>query len=102
MSGTGKSTVIARLAELGYEAVDLDAPAWSAYDADGDWIWREDRVQRLLDGGDHDSLFVSGCATNQVKFHDRFDFIVLLSAPAEVLIERLLTRTNNEYGKRPG
>ena len=49
MSGTGKSTVIARLAELGYAAVDLDEPAWSIYDETGDWIWREDGVRRLLD-----------------------------------------------------
>ncbi|MFW6078163.1 MAG: AAA family ATPase [Gemmatimonadota bacterium] len=101
MSGAGKSTVIARLAELGYEAVDLDSPAWSMYDEDRDWVWREERVRRLLDDAGRDPLFVSGCATNQVKFHDRFDHIILLSAPAEVLVERLLTRTNNDYGKRP-
>ncbi|HUP51406.1 MAG TPA: AAA family ATPase [Longimicrobiales bacterium] len=99
MSGTGKSTVIARLAELGYAAVDLDAPAWSIYDETGDLIWREERVRRLLDENERDPLFVSGCATNQVKFRDRFDYIILLSAPAEVLVERLRTRTSNDYGK---
>ena len=38
---------------------------------------------------------------NQVLFYSRFDHIVLLSAPAEVLAERLTTRTTNPYGKDP-
>jgi dephospho-CoA kinase len=100
MSGTGKSTVIDRLADLGYRAVDLDDPAWSEYDDAADWLWREDLVEQLLARTDGDLLFVSGCATNQVEFHSRFDHVVLLSAPAPVLMERLLTRTNNRYGKR--
>jgi shikimate kinase len=102
MSGTGTSTVTGRLAELGYRAFDLDEPHWSEHDESGDWIWREDRVRRLLDEDDHDLLFVSGCPTNQVKFYDRFDHIVLLSAPREVIVERVRSRTNNDYGKRPG
>ena len=47
-------------------------------------------------------LFVSGCAENQVKFYPQFDHIILLSAPANVLVERLTTRTNNPYGRHPG
>ena len=34
-------------------------------------------------------------------FYPQFDHIVLLSAPAHVLVERLTTRTNNLYGKKP-
>lgn len=101
MSGTGKSSVISRLSGLGYKAVDLDHPAWSEYNDELDWVWREDLVEQLLAEEDGDLLFVSGCATNQVKFHSRFSHIILLSAPAGVLIERLKTRTNNPYGKRP-
>ncbi len=101
MSGTGKSTVIEKLSELGYAAVDLDHPDWSEYDEERDWIWREDRVQKLLTDFDGDILFVSGCATNQVKFRSMFDYIILLSAPREVIVERLRSRTNNPYGKRP-
>lgn len=117
MSGTGKSTVIGKLAERGHRAVDLDSDAWSAWvPADGnptgakpghDWMWKEDAVARLLseDGsgrGDPGKvLFVSGCAPNMRKFLARFDHVVLLSAPAEVLLERIASRTNNAYGKRP-
>jgi adenylate kinase family enzyme len=101
MSGTGKSTVIDTLAARGYKAVDLDDPLWSKYDANGEWVWREDRVRDLLSAEDADILFVSGCAENQVSFHPRFDDIILLSAPAGVIIERLMSRTNNPYGKDP-
>jgi dephospho-CoA kinase len=101
MSGTGKSTVIGELRARGYRAVDFDEPGWSEYAPDGDWIWREDRVADLLARDEGALLFVSGCATNQVKFYPQFDEIVLLSAPAETLVERLTTRTNNPYGKHP-
>jgi dephospho-CoA kinase len=115
MSGTGKSTVIGELAARGYKAVDADtdeysewvevvgdtsglgSPAWGARD----WMWREDRVQALLSTEDADGLFVSGCAANMRTFLPQFDHIVLLSAPADVLVERLRTRTSNTYGKDP-
>ncbi len=57
-------------------------------------------MQELLARADGAVLFLSGCATNQGQFYPQFDTIVLLSAPAAVLIERLTTRTNNPYGKR--
>src|SRR3954454_57377 len=105
MSGTGKSTVIRELRARGYQAIDMDEPGWSEYGPDGDWVWREDRIQEFLslaleDAG-AEAVFVSGCAANQGKFYPQFEEIVLLSAPASVIIERLATRTNNPYGKRP-
>jgi dephospho-CoA kinase len=107
MSGTGKSTVVAELGALGYDAVDLDDPAWSEYvtapDGDGperEWMWREDRVRELLAVDHAEPFFVSGCASNQVKF--RFDRIVLLTAPVDLTIRRLATRTGNPFGKGAG
>ncbi len=115
MSGTGKSSVIAELAARGYKAVDADSPEYSEWvEVTGDtsalgspewgakdWMWREDRMQELLSTEDADLLFVSGCAANMGKFLPQFDHVVLLSAPAEVIVERLATRTTNAYGKRP-
>lgn len=111
MSGTGKSALIHELAELGYKAIDADSENWSHWvDVDGnptganeggDWVWREDRVQRLLATEDAEVLFLSGCAENMRKFFPEFDQIVLLSSPTDVIVERLATRTNNPYGKRP-
>ena len=91
MSGTGKSTVIKELA----------ARDRSGLGAQQDWIWREDRIADLLSTDDADVLFLSGTASNQVKFYGRFDHIVLLTAPASVMTERLVRRTNNPYGKEP-
>src|SRR5205807_1802569 len=66
-----------------------------------DWVWREERVERLLSTEDADVLIVSGSASNQGRFYRRFDQIVLLSAPVAVVVERLARRTNNPYGKHP-
>jgi adenylate kinase family enzyme len=101
MSGTGKSSVIRALAARGYKAVDTD-DGWCEPLPDGSQQWREDAIGELLAAEDADVLFVAGCEENQVRFHPRFDLIILLSAPAEVLIERLRTRATNHYGKAPG
>ena len=101
MSGTGKSTLIAELAERGYKSVDLDEPGWSEYNTAGNWAWREDRVDELLKVEDSEILFVSGCSESQTRFYPLFDHVILLSAPAEILVARLMTRTTNQYGKRP-
>ncbi|MEI8407832.1 MULTISPECIES: AAA family ATPase [unclassified Kribbella] len=112
VSGVGKSTVVVRLGELGYRAVDLDSPDWSEWvdSADGgpsplepgkDWVWREDRVRELLAEDGDGPLFVSGCASNMGIFRDTFDGVVLLSVTADVMAERLAHRTTNAYGKHP-
>jgi hypothetical protein len=66
-----------------------------------EWLWREDRIQRLLSTEDADVLFISGCTRNQVTFYPRLDHIILLTAPVPLLVERLATRTTNPYGKHP-
>ncbi len=115
ISGVGKSTVIRELLARGYHAIDADTDAWSAWTDDvrtpaalgspvapgRDWVWRADRMQHLLATDDADLLFVSGCAENMGQFYPQFDHIVLLSAPADVIVERLATRTDNAYGKHP-
>jgi shikimate kinase len=100
MSGTGKSSVIQALAARGLKAIDTDwDPAWERAEGD-EWVWREDQIQELLDLEDADAVFVSACVSNQGKFYDRFDHIILLSAPESVTVQRLASRTNNPYGKR--
>lgn len=100
MSGVGKSTVVRELVARGHTAVDTD-DGWCEPLPDGRQQWREAAVRALLDRDDTDLLFLAGCEENQVVFHDRFDHIVLLSAPREVMLERLATRTDNAYGKQP-
>ena len=38
---------------------------------------------------------------NQGKFYDRLHAVVLLSAPVEVVLDRIARRTTNQYGKAP-
>jgi adenylate kinase family enzyme len=103
MSGTGKSSLLQELAARGYRTVDTDYGDY--YETiDGERLWREERMMALLSAEPDDAagvLFVQGTTRNQARFYPRFDHIVLLSAPADVLVERLTTRVTNPYGKDP-
>lgn len=100
MSGTGKSSALERLRLLGFRTVDTDEGDWTEWsEAAGGYVWREARIAELLAGEEGPSIFVSGTASNQGRFYDRFDAIVLLSAPASVLRSRVKARTTNPYGK---
>jgi shikimate kinase len=100
MSGVGKSSLLGELAARGYRTIDTDYGDYQER-VDGEWLWREDRIDALLSQEGTELLFVQGTTRNQVRFYSRFDHIVLLSAPAETLVARLTRRTNNPYGKDP-
>ncbi|KAA9147409.1 AAA family ATPase [Microbacterium lushaniae] len=93
MSGAGKSTLLAELARRGRLTVDTDYDGWELPGG----LWDEHRMSDLLER--HDDVVVAGTVENQGRFYDRFDHVVLLSAPVNVLIERVATRTNNPYGR---
>src|SRR3954470_2750625 len=98
MSGTGKSSALAELAQRGFRTVDTDEPGWTAEDAEGGQWWDAERIAQLL-AEEGPTLYVSGTVSNQGRFYDRFDAVVLLSAPENVLLERIRTRTTNPFGK---
>jgi adenylate kinase family enzyme len=93
MSGAGKSTLLAGLAARGHMTVDTDHDDWTLPDG----LWDSVRMSTLL--ADHDDICISGTVENQGEFYDRFEHVVLLSAPVDVLLARLRTRTTNSYGK---
>ena len=100
MSGTGKSTALAELRTRGFEVVDTDEPGWTKWCAeDGGYVWREDDVAELLARAHDTTLYVSGTVSNQRRFYSQFDAVVLLSAPADVLLRRIESRLTNAYGK---
>jgi len=106
MSGTGKSSVLVVLQHRGYEVVETDVDDWCVWGAlpgseDAGWLWREDRMAELLERPRSRPLVVSGCVANQGTFYPRFEQVVLLSAPAEVILARVAGRTTNPYGKTP-
>jgi dephospho-CoA kinase len=103
MSGTGKSTALAELARRGHRVIDTDDDGWSEevpHAVRGrEQLWREDRMDALLAEPADGTLFVSGCVANQGTFYPRFDAIVLLSVPVDVLLDRVATRSTNDFGK---
>lgn len=100
MSGAGKSSALERLRLLGFRTVDTDEGDWTEWsEVEDGYVWREERIADLLAGDEGASLYVSGTVSNQGRFYDRFDAVVLLSAPASVLLDRIKTRTTNPYGK---
>jgi len=93
MSGAGKSTLLDELSRRGYSTVDTDYGGWHRPDG----TWDEQRMGELLD--QQATVVVSGTADNQGRFYGRFHHVVLLSAPLPVLIDRVVNRSNNPYGK---
>ena len=107
MAGTGKSSALVELGRRGYRVVDTDDPGWREYRTyvepvdelhRGEYLWVEDAMARLLDSDDHPALFVAGGVRNQSKFYHRFDAVVLLTAPPDVILDRVAARTTNDYG----
>ena len=93
MSGAGKSTLLEELRRRGHDTVDTDYDGWTLPDGS----WDEERVPRLL--ADPHDVVVSGTVENQVNFYNRFDHVILLSAPLDILLERVRTRRSNPYGQ---
>jgi dephospho-CoA kinase len=99
MSGTGKSAALAELERRGHRVVDTDYGGWTEGEPGAERLWDRDRMEALLDEHDEGALFISGTADNQGAFYQRFDAVVLLSAPAEVILERIDRRESNPFGK---
>ena len=112
MSGTGKSSVVLKLIERGYVAVDADAQGYSAevpapedeltgIGPGRDWVWQEEAIRALLDRPDP-VIFLAGCSPNQGAFYPALTHVILLTASPALITERLATRANNPFGKDPG
>jgi shikimate kinase len=93
MSGAGKSTLLVEMSRRGHETIDTDYDGWTLPDG----TWDEPRMAALL--AQQIEVVVSGTVENQGSFYDRFDHVVLLSAPLGVLLDRVAQRSNNPYGK---
>ena len=96
MSGTGKSALVHELRRRGYAAHDAD-DGFAEPRGDGRWGWRADLVADLLSEAPDRLLFFAGCSEEQAELP--FDYRVVLTAPRDVLVERLRTRTSNAYGR---
>ena len=99
MSGTGKSSVLAELARRGHPVVDADNDGYLVWSGD-DWMLDLDSLRTRLELSG--AAFVAATAENQGELYPHFDAVVLLSAPRDVLVDRVLTRTTNDFGKGHG
>lgn len=111
ISGTGKTTVAEELIRRGYNALDADA----AFGYWGDpetgeptdeqiqhnWIWDLEKVKALAESSDDTPVFVCGGAMNQDRIRDIFSKRFTLVIDDDTMRHRLMTRTNNDFGKHP-
>jgi dephospho-CoA kinase len=97
MSATGKSTVVHELRRRGYTAYDADDDGYSEPAPDGGWRWRVEAIRDLLSRYDEALVFFAGCSDEQVGFG--WDCKVLLTAPEQVIVDRVASRTTNPFGK---
>lgn len=100
LSGVGKSSVLRMLEKQGYNVVDTDYGYIKETDS-REVVWDEEKIMQLLERHRSSHLFISGAYSNQGKFYEHFDQVVLLKAELEVMLERIRKRTSNNYGKSP-
>lgn len=101
MSGVGKTAVISGLRNRGITCIDMDEPGWSYMDADGYQHWNVKRLGKAMEKTVDEELFVSGCAEEQAGLYHKFRIIILLSAPREIVLDRIRSRTENSFGQNP-
>jgi len=104
MSGTGKSTLLKKLSQRGYNTIDTDynqlsIEVFNHEQLEAEWIWDEDKINKVIDEHTEGILFISGTVSNQGKFYPYFNEIIYLSGPLNILLERIQKRTTNDYGK---
>jgi len=103
LSGVGTSSVLEELEKQGYNVVDTDY-GYVKKIRNGEVeerVWNEEKIAHLLERYKHSHLFISGCYSNQGKFYSNFDYVVLLKADLNVMLDRINSRTSHDYGKCP-
>lgn len=118
ISGTGKTTIYEELIKRNYYAISLDETDDLCYwvnretkerihgyfelnrdfTSQHQWICDIEYLKKLINL-DKELVFVLGSASNQDQFINLFNKVILLQCKPMVFIERLNTRTNNDFGK---
>ena len=110
LSGTGKTMVCHELQKRGYKSLEADEvfgfygdpktglPTKNKHQLN--WIWDKKRIDEDLKDTT-ETVFVCGGAMNQSEFMNYFKKVFTLYVDDDTLRDRLLNRTNNDFGKHP-
>ena len=117
MSGAGKTTIAAVLARRGLAVIDADGDPLLARHVDsagnvvGDpavpdfawlarhsWAWSPARLDELIGAAAPATLYVCGCADNELDLADRFTQVFLLEIDEPTMLGRLASR-DKEWGR---
>lgn len=125
ISGAGKSTVLSELSQQGYEAYDVDvagpvtakwhnditgyvhpkssvkaAARTPEFIATHSWRVQRQEVEELARQAGDNPVFLGGTIANEPEIHDFLQTVFALVIDDETLRHRLVTRTNNDWGKQ--
>ena len=118
MSGAGKTTIAAVLARQGLAVIDADGDPLLARHVDfagnvvGDpavppdfawlarhsWLWNPARLDELIGAAAPATLYLCGCADNELELADRFTQVFLLEIDEPTMLGRLASR-DKEWGR---
>jgi hypothetical protein len=97
---TGKTSVCMELQARGYKSIDADRNF--GYQDDADWFWDETKIENIINNISDEVLFICGSASNRDKYIPKFSKVFILCVDDRTLQYRLLSRTNNDFGKDSG
>lgn len=122
-SGSGKSSLTEVLRRRGIEAHDADIELCSWHDnatgqqvvyprsqADRDKNWQqrnsflmsEDKIAELYDKAKETNIYVLGIAPNDLELASKyFKYVFCLYIDETTMVNRIISRQNNNYGKAP-
>lgn len=115
VSGAGKTTVAEELERRGYHVVHGDRmlayrgdpqtgerlpPFTDPREINAHHIWDVDQVKAIIADRTHPVTFFCGGCRNAFHFIDLFDEVFVLDIDREVLLRRLQSRPEDEFGGR--
>ena len=89
--------MLVELRRRGHRVIDTDDPGWvvEIHTAGGpEPVWDLEQITALINGHHTGWLFIAGCVAIQGVVYNRFDAVVLLSAPVGVILDRVAARAN--------
>ena len=96
ISGAGKTTIAAGYpARRGLAVIDADDDPWLARRS---WAWNPARLDELIGAAAPATLYVCGCADNELMLADRFTQVFLLEIDEPTMLGRLAGR-DKEWGR---